>query len=128
MGKTLSVFKLDSYIENVRGINSVDDYEEEVTDERQLNTYWMRERSAADRQREKERKELEQSRISVTDIYYAGNLVKTFYSRGFVQSALKQAESCESFKVFENADRYDGSLLNGDLSKHLKKLGFYGVF
>lgn len=63
--------------------------------------------------------------LQVDTYYDPGNLVKMVYARGFVSRVLKQAES---FKVFKKATRYDGSMANVDLAKHLKKLGFYGVY
>jgi hypothetical protein len=63
--------------------------------------------------------------LQVDTYYGTANLVKMVYARGFVNSVLKQAEI---FKVFKNANRYDGSMTNADLAKYLKKLGFYGVY
>ena len=63
--------------------------------------------------------------LQVDTYYDPGNLIKMVYARGFVSRVLKQAEA---FKVFKNANRYDGSMTNTDLAKHLKKLGFCGVF
>ena len=63
--------------------------------------------------------------LQVDTYYDPGNLVKMVYARGFVNRVLQQAEA---FRVFKNANRYDGSMTNTDLAKYLKKGGFCGVW
>ncbi len=63
--------------------------------------------------------------LQVDTYYDPGNLVKMVYARGFVNRVLQQAEA---FRVFKNANRYDGSMTNTDLAKYLKKLAFCGVW
>jgi hypothetical protein len=61
------------------------------------------------------------------DTYYgqSNNLVRKIYAYDFIQRILKQAEA---FKIFKNANCYDGSKKNTDLAKYLIKLGFHGIY
>jgi len=65
------------------------------------------------------------SGVSNDDYYGLNGLVTKVYVKNFVQGVLEKAQF---LRPLQRAKRYDGSLKNTDLAKHLKDLGFCGVY